>query len=206
MKERCTDAALVTARFNPRTREVIRLVGGRLQPDGTQLPQAFLTLDEKTRQLSLRTGDEKSAPVETLPAPPAPWRMYDFDFAEFALYGPRTPDAFSFGLAIADPNPRRGQPMVRALGQAEAQLFDSGTRTGAPFNHFAFSGEAFGGDDGGGLVMIDAVFGHIIEARLGAPNHPGYDDFLLRLESIDYGKDLWREELLAHWRDCPASN
>lgn len=214
MVEPCTDAALVTARFDPRTGEVIRLVGGRLQRDATQSPQAFIDFDPQARRLDVRLGDEKSEPVETPAAPPSPWRMYDFDLAEFALYGPRTPDAFSFGLAMAWPD--GSSPVVRILGQADAELLDSGVRTGQPFNLFAVGGEAFGGPDGdgGGLLMLNAEYGYVIEARFGAPNHTGYDDFLLRLESMTpafdidtgeaTGEDLWREELLAHWRNCPA--
>lgn len=220
----CTDAALVTARFDPRTGEVTHLVGGRLQRDGTQLPQAFLTFDADARRLDVRMGDEASDPIESPDAPPAPWRMYDFDLAEFALYGPRTPDNFTFGVAMAWPD--GSEPVLRVLGQAEAQLLDSGVRTYQSYNLFAVGGEAFGGADGedGGLLTLDAVYGHVIEARFGAPNHPGYEDFLLRLDSItpaydsatldpadappadapNAGEAAWREELLAHWRECPV--
>ncbi|HEY7798500.1 MAG TPA: hypothetical protein VIA80_07040, partial [Hyphomonadaceae bacterium] len=47
MVDACTDAAYVTATFDPATKEATRLVGGRLTREGTQSPQAFLDLDPK---------------------------------------------------------------------------------------------------------------------------------------------------------------
>src|SRR5690606_12083077 len=79
----CTEAAYVTAVFDPATQEATRLVGGRLTREGGQAPQAFITLVPDTRKLEIRVGDPASAPIETHDAPPAPWRIYDFDFGEF---------------------------------------------------------------------------------------------------------------------------
>lgn len=203
--ERCKDAALVTAVFDPKTGEATRLVGGRLGKDGKQEPQAYIDLNAKTRKLEVRLGaDPKAAPSETLDAPPAPWRVYDFDFADFALFGPRTPQDFSFGLALAWPD--GSTPLVRTLGAAEATLIDSGMRGGSPFALYALSGPAFtdgAGEDLGGLLTLDPDYGHVIEARLGRPNHPGYEDLLLKLDAIEYGDQEWRDELDFHWKDCP---
>lgn len=99
----CTDAAYVTATVDPAANEATALIGGRLQRDGTQLPQAFLTLDP-ARKLIVRFGAADAESAETPDAPPAPWRMYDFDLAEFSLLGPREPKSFTFGLAIAWPD------------------------------------------------------------------------------------------------------
>ena len=49
MVEPCTDAAYVTATFDPATKEATRLVGGRLTREATQTQQAYLDLDPKTR-------------------------------------------------------------------------------------------------------------------------------------------------------------
>jgi hypothetical protein len=201
----CTDAAYVTAIVDPATGEATTLTGGRLQQDSTQLPQAFLTLDP-ARKLIVRLGEPAAAPAETPDAPPAPWRMYDFDLAEFALLGPREPKSFSFGLAMAWPD--GPPPVIRILGAADAKFLyssDSGAR-----HHFQISGPAFtdpaiGGR--GGELITDAKFGHVIEARLGRPNHSGYDNFLLKLTSVaegPAGDEAWRDAIAAHWKNCPA--
>ena len=201
----CTDAAYVTAIVDPSTNETTALVGGRLQRDATQLPQAFLTLDP-ARKLIVRLGDPASEPAETPDAPPAPWRMYDFDLAEFALLGPREPKSFTFGLAMAWPD--GPPPIIRILGAANAKFLytsDSGAR-----HHFQVSGPAFTdpniGDRGGELIT-DSKFGHVIEARFGRPNHSGYDNFLLKLTATAEGADgekIWNDAIAAHWANCPA--
>lgn len=219
MVEACTDAAYVTATFDPATKEAARLVGGRLTRDGKQDPQAFLDFDTKTRKLAVRLGDPSSQPAETHNAPPAPWRMYDFDLAEFALFGQRGSQPFDFGLAMAWPD--GSSPVVRILGQAHAAPLDSGARVFSsdadpaygeamegllqPFTLYAVSGPAFA-DDGGGFLWLNPETGHVIEASFTTPNHPGYDDFMLKLTAIDRetGPAVWREALAAHWKDCPA--
>lgn len=200
MVERCTDAAYVTAVFDPAAGEATTLVGGRLQKDSTQLPQAWLTLDRATRKLDIRTGDPASAPIESHPAPSAPWRMYDFDFAEFALFGPREAKDFSFGLALAWPD--TAPPLVQILGDAEATFVESETVNGATVNRFSIGGSAFHVQ--GGYILFDASSGHVVEARLGLPNHSGYTGFLLKLNSaaLDNGDTVWRDAIAAHWKDC----
>lgn len=201
----CSDAAYVTATVDPATNEAISLVGGRLQRDGTQLPQAFLALDP-ARKLIIRFADPTSEPAETPDAPPAPWRMYDFDLAEFALLGPRDPKSFSFGVAMAWPD--GPPPLIRILGAANAQFLyssDSGAK-----HHFRISGPAFTdpiiGDRGGELIT-DAKYGHVIEARFGRPNHSNYDNFLLKLTASaegDAGRKVWSDTLASHWANCPT--
>ncbi|MBK8837976.1 MAG: hypothetical protein IPO30_04560 [Hyphomonadaceae bacterium] len=201
----CTDAAYVTATLDPATGEATTLIGGRLQKDATQLPQAFLTLDP-ARKLAVRIGDPAADPAEAPDAPPAPWRMYDFDLAELALAGPREPKSFTFGLALAWPD--GPPPLVRILGQAEAKFLYS-SESGAR-HHFTITGPAFNdpnlGDRGGELIT-DSRFGHVIQARFGRPNHSGYDNFLLKLASVAEGpggEAAWRNAIAVHWKDCPA--
>lgn len=203
MVDRCRDAALVTAVFDPATGEAQALTGGRLGRDGRQVPQAFLTLvpDETTgRRLDVRFGESQGPVAETIPAPPAPWRMYDFDLAEFALFGPRAAGDFTYGLAMAWPE--GDPPVLDLLGEAAATFSGAGEIAGRPVNRFAIAGPAFGAK--GGEIAFDAATGHVVEARLAAPNHPGYTDFLLKLDRITEGEAAWREDLAAHWRDCPA--
>ena len=202
----CTDAAYVTAIFDPATREATRLVGGRLTRESTQSPQAWVDLVPATRTLEVRLGDPASAPAETHPAPPAPWRIYDFDFGEFALFGPREPKDFTFGFALAWPDGTT--PVLRIPGAVNAKFLYSSDN--ASKNHFRLSGPAFTDPvigDRGGEIITDARTGHIIEARLGRPNHPGYANFMLKLIEATPpadGPKAWRDALVAHWANCPA--
>jgi hypothetical protein len=202
----CTDAAYVTAVFEPETQEATRLVGGRLTRQGTQNPQAYVDLIPATRTLEVRLGDPASAPAEVHPSPPAPWRIYDFDLAEFALFGPREPKDFAFGFAMAWPDGT--SPVLRIIGGVNAKFLytsDNGAK-----NHFRLSGPAFTDPvvgDRGGEMITDARTGHVIDARFGRPNHTGYDNFLLRLIEATPGPagvDAWRSALAAHWSNCPA--
>ena len=201
----CTDAAYVTAVFDPATQEATRLVGGRLTRESTQSPQVFLDFTAATRTLDVRFGDPASAPVETHPAPPAPWRMYDFDLAEFALLGPRKPQDFIFGFAMAWPDGT--SPALRILGAVNAKFLyssDKGAR-----DHYRLSGPAFTDPvvgDRGGEMIFDAKTGHVIEARFGRPNHTGYDNFMLKLVEAapaPDGVEAWRKALADHWANCP---
>jgi len=199
----CTDAAYVTAIFDPATHEATKLVGGRLQKDGTQLPQAWLQLTPD-RKLEVRLGDPNSPPAETPDAPPAPWRMYDFDLAEFALFGPREPKDFTFGVALAWPDGTT--PLVRTNGQATAR-FDGNplkaAATGKPLlNSFELGGAAF---PEGGELWTDVTYGYVIRAVTSRPNHPGYKDFQLELNgaaAIDNGDEVWRQAIAEHWQGC----
>lgn len=210
MVDACKDAALVTATIGDRTPDAVStelpgLVGGRLQRDTTQLPQAWLDLTAAPRTLTVRLGDPNAEPV-TFDAPPAPWRMYDFDLAEFALFGPRATRDFSFGLALAWPEDNA--PLLRILGEAKAKFLYS-SEEGAK-NHFRVSGPAFEdprAGDRGGEMITDATFGHVIEARFGLPNHPGYSNFMLRLVKVSPGSEgemEWRNALTRHWQGCPG--
>ena len=100
----CTDAAYVTGVFDPATHEATHLVGGRLNREGGQTPQVWLTFLPATRKIEIRTDDPESKPTEIHDAPPAPWRMYDFDLAEFALFGLTQPKSLDFGVAMAWPD------------------------------------------------------------------------------------------------------
>lgn len=211
----CTDAAYVIARFGDRVAgavmtEAQSLVGGRLQRDGTQLPQAWLDLSlgtaaDPARKLSVRLGRPDAKPV-VFDAPPAPWRMYDFDMAEFALFGPRLTQDFTFGFALAWPEDNA--PLLRILGEAKAKFLYSSD--GVTKNHFRISGPAF--DDvraggRGGEMITDATYGHVIEARFGLPNHPGYGNFLLKLVKVSPGAEgdaAWRDAITRHWQGCPG--
>lgn len=203
----CTDAAYVTGVFDPVTHEATRLTGGRLNREGGQRPQVWLTFLPDTRKLEVRFGDPESKPVEMHDAPPAPWRMYDFDLAEFSLFGPHEPKDFNFGFAMAWPDD--SSPTLRILGGVNAKFLYSSDK-GAK-NHFRIRGPAFSdpivGDRGGELIT-DAKLGHVIEARFGRPNHTTYANFMLKLITATpapEGETVWRKALTDHWANCPQA-
>lgn len=207
MKRRapCTDAALVTATFDAETGEAIRMTGGRLGRDASQVPQAFLAFDPDARTLTVRFGDpDKSEPDLVEDAPAAPWRMYDFDLAEFALFGPRGEAAqqdFSFGFAMTWP--ADDAPPFQVFGEPEIARFEKHQESqgGPGWNIYSVSG---GGIDEGEL-WLDAAHGIVVLAEFSRPNHPGYDNFKLQLRTISSGEDNWTRLLQSHWTDCPTN-
>jgi hypothetical protein len=120
------------------------------------------------RQIPARAG-EGAGDAEIHPAPLAPWRIYDFDLAEFALFGPHDHKDFSFGFVMAWPDGT--SPTLRILGAVNAKFLYSSDE-GAK-DHYRLSGPAFTdpviGNRGGELIA-DARSGHVIEARFGRPN------------------------------------
>ncbi|MFT3725861.1 MAG: hypothetical protein QM773_20040 [Hyphomonadaceae bacterium] len=205
----CTDAAYVTATIDRVTHEATQLTGGRLQRNGTQLPQAWLSFDPKTRKISVRIGKPDAPVSETHNAPPAPWRMYDFDLAEFALAGPPPKGSFTFGLALAWPD--SAPPLVKILGEVKADLMVTSWMPGDPpwessdsFTVYTVTGAPFG-PGGGGILKLDPKGGHVLSARFDRPNHAGYDDFKLQLDAVHRpdGQLAWNKALADHWKGCP---
>lgn len=206
----CTDAAYVTAAIDPITHEATRLVAGRLQRNGAQLPQTWLTFDPKTRKLSIRRGKPDAPVSETHTAPRAPWRMYDFDLAEFALAGPPPQGGFTFGLALAWPD--TAPPLLKILGEVKADLMvssltprEASWQGSDSFTVYTITGAPFG-PDGGGILKLDPRGGHVLSARFDRPNHSGYDDFKLELDAVHRpdGQLAWNKALADHWKGCPG--
>ena len=202
----CTDAAYVTGVFDPVTHEATQLVGGRLNRESGQTPQVWLTFLPETRKMEVRFGAPDATIEEEHVAPVAPWRMYDFDLAEFALFGPRETKSFTFGFAMAWPDGT--SPALRILGEVKADFLytsDKGAR-----NHFRIGGPAFTDPligNRGGEMITDAKLGHVIEAHFGRPNHTEYANFQLKLISAapaPEGDAVWRKALSDHWANCPA--
>ena len=202
----CTDAALVTASFDPETGEALTMTGGRLDRNGEQVAQAFLTFDPDTRMIEIRFGSpDGTEPQLAEPAPPAPWRMYDFDLAEFALFGPagmQGTEDFTFGLALAWP--ADDAPPFQILGDYNAELSNSqlGDDGLAKWNMFKVTGDGIEEGD----LWLDARSGHVVQAYFQRPNHPGYDDFSLRLVETMEGAPAWTTLLQSHWTTCPEES
>lgn len=210
LTEACQDAAYLIARIGPRragslTSELSEIVSGGLTRAGEQAPGATVALRDGARALTVETGNKGSGPI-LFDAPPAPWRMYDLDLAEFSLLGPRTRSDFTFGLAMAWP--QDNSPYLRILGEARVGFLY--TSDGGAKHHFRVSGPAFSdprAGDRGGEMITDATYGHVIEARFGLPNHPGYSNLLVRLEKVSPGAEgeaVWRSALTRHWQGCPG--
>lgn len=196
----CTDAALVTAELDPATGQAQRLVGGRLGRDGAQEPFAWLEHDAANDRLLVRLGASDAAPSETLTLQgDLPWRLYDFDFADWngLAEGP-PPERLAFELILAWPE---GDTLLTNLGAAEAVYIADEARLNRPARRYSVAGPGFSGGD----LWLDAETGQVLEVAWGQPNHPGYDDFRLVLTGRGQGEAAWRTLLAAHWADCPAA-
>jgi hypothetical protein len=199
MRDRCTDAALVTADLDPATGIARRLVGGRLQRDGGQRPVAWL--DAEAGRLTARIGAPDAAPAFDI-AVGQIWHLYDFDFSDLIARPPpaiadRADFAFDLPLLLVGDG---GATFVNR-GEARLHFVRDEMRRGVAVVHYAVGGPAFGAN--GGTIWFAAQGGHIIEAQLGLPNHSEYHDFRLLLSRQESGEQTWRARIAAHWQGCP---
>jgi hypothetical protein len=207
MRERCTNAALVTAELDPAGNRVASLVGGRLTRDGTQQAFAWLTHDADANTLTVSLEGPGGAPVETASlSGAAPWRLYDFDFADWnALTDAPTPGQdITVDMALIWPEPAEDGRMMRALGPAVARFVGPEVHNGVATVRYRMEGQAFPGETGGDL-WLDSEDGTVVEARFGRPSHPGYADFRLVLTGEARGEAAWRSLLADHWTGCPPA-
>jgi hypothetical protein len=197
----CTQAALVTARFDPATGQASELVGGRLGRDGQQ--QAFAFLRDEGDRLTARAALPQGELQLATPVATRPWHLYDFDLASLNAWLAGRADrraGFSIGLPLLLVAP--SGPSLRDLGALHARLLGDTVWQGRPALLFRLDGPALGG--GRGTLLIDAEQGHILDARLPVPNHDGYRDFRLRLVGIADGAAAWAARRAAHWHGCKA--
>jgi hypothetical protein len=196
-KSRCTNAAYVTADIDPATGQATALAGGRLTRDLTQEPFAWLTTAEGSTTLEARIGSRDAAPTHEL-AVTAPWRVYDFDFADMAAYPPKAIGAradFGFDLPLILSGDEgfafsnRGR--MRLSGATSTRHF------GGPAVRYRAAGAA-----GDGTLWFDARSGVLLEARLPLANHSEYREFRLRLIRTTYGAASWTARLADHWQGC----
>jgi hypothetical protein len=205
----CGNAALVTADLDPATLSAPRITGGSLQPDAQHIEFAFLTTEPGTDTVDLlvRLPEMEIRDQATIRSPH--WHLFDFDLASLTVATPhleRRRDGFEFGLMLlwADPN---GEDPLFWLGEVEASYVAIEERLGAQSERYALGGSAFEGARStgrAGTLWLDAAEGHIVDAVMPVPNHPGYTDFRLRLLRVsDGGEAEWRDLLTAHFADCP---
>lgn len=195
---RCANAAFVTAELDLERNQPRSLVGGRIARDASQEAFAWLDYDPETRELHARVpaaGLDVRTSVQH-----EPWRIYDFDLAELTtLNAGRAParEDFSFGVALIWPEEGEANPF-RYLGEANARYVREETRADSNELVFQVSGAL------NGELRLDADEGHVIEANFNEPNHTGYDNFRLSLQSVeDNAESIWLGVRQRHWANCP---
>lgn len=205
-REKCLNAALVSAKLDLDEGYAKKITGGRLLPGAKRKEFAFLTYDARKKKISARievpdgptVKDDAEVGLE-------PWHLYDFDFASLTVMTPameRRAD-FSFGLALVIADPARAD-FLQYLGAAEATFRREEERTGRPALRYVLGGPAFG--EFGGSLWIDAEQGHILDVETAFPNHLEYRDFKLELQGVDDGgAKAWKELLVAHFDGCDAA-
>lgn len=201
MVSRCTNAAYVTATLDYETWSPAQLVGGRLGRNADQIPFATLDYDRDSNRVEaiIELPDRTLTDALQLAAPP--WRLYDFDFAEFTIFAQHLADYrrdFSVEMALLIADPSRPEFLNR-LGDAKA--IARGLDEARNAWRFDLAGAAF---EEGGRLLLDAEDGHVVAVETAVPNHLEYDDFKLTLEGVeDGGEKLWRALLLSHFEGCP---
>lgn len=199
MRERCTNAAFVTATMAGG--EAARLTGGRLGPGATH--EDFAELVFRDGRIDARLAGPGGELRHSVAVADRPWHLYDFDLASLTAAPPAEAKArldFSFGVALVwlgeDPT-----QFLRYLGRADARFVREERREGRRTLRYALGGPAFEGELGGAL-WLDPVEGFVVGAELGRPNHAEYRDFKLRLTAVRYGGETWKRLLTAHFEGC----
>lgn len=203
-KQKCTNAAFVTADLDLSKGYAKKLVGGRLTRQGLQEKFAFLDYDPASKKLSARIELEGRAPLlASVAVEKEPWHLYDFDLASLTVMTPHLKDpteGFSFGLALVIADPNRADFLLY-LGEAEAEFRGEDERLGRKALKFSLGGPAFGSF--GGNLWLDAREGHILDVETGFPNHLEYADFKLEMRDIDDGGEAeWARLLRTHFEGC----
>jgi len=200
-KSRCTNAAYVTAEIDPVRGHAVALTGGRLTRALTQQPFAWLSTAEGGTKLQARIGSREAEPTYEL-AVTAPWRVYDFDFADMATHPPKAIGAradFGFDLPLILSTDDGFTFSNR--GRITLSRAKSTRHFGEPAVRYRASGAA-----GKGSLWFNARSGVLLEARLPLANHSEYRDFRLQLIRTTYGEASWQAKLADHWRGCPPAD
>ena len=200
MVQKCTGAALVTADLDYDIWSATRFVGGRLGRNADQIAFATLTLDQSAPRLDAVVNLPDRTLTQSLDLKSLPWRLYDFDFAEFTVFSQhlknyRRDFSVEMAVVVADPD---AEDFLKRLGAAKA-IAQGRDKTQGVYR-FALAGDAF---SAGGTLLLDAKDGHVVEVDTAVPNHAEYEDFKLTLLEVnDGGESGWRSLLLAHFEGC----
>lgn len=197
----CTNAAYVTAAFDPRTGEVASLDAGKVGRQGEQVKFGRIDFDPASRMLSAWIDTPGGRLSEKMNVPDRPWHLFDYDLgtlnAELQAVKPRR--SFSFGLPLVWPQEKG---FLRYAGRVDAQFvgFDQVGSTRAA----RFRLTLVGPQPATGHLLLDASLGHILDAELSLPNHANYRDFKLALKTVEAGSaKAWDSLLKRHYANCP---
>lgn len=205
----CGNAALVTADLDPATLTAPRITGGSLRPNAEHVEFAFLEANAAADAVDMLVRLPEMEIRDQAPIRSPRWHLFDFDLASLTVATPHLDhrrDGFDFGLLLlwADPN---GDDPLFWLGEVDARYVTEEEHLGVKSERYALGGSAFEDTRStgrSGTLWLDAAEGHIVDAVMPVPNHPGYTDFRLRLLRVsDGGEKEWRALLTAHFADCP---
>jgi len=204
----CHRAALVTAELDLETLSAPVITGGALQPDAQHVEFAFLELNPETGVVDMRVLLPDMEIRNDVEIENANWTLFDFDLASFTVATPHLDnpqEGFGFGMALLWADPSIEDPFFW-MGEVTADHVGQGERLGTITDEYLLTGSAFENDlstGKEGRLWLAADEGHVVDAIMPVPNHPGYTDFRLRLLKVsDGGEAEWKALLRAHFEGC----
>ena len=204
----CHRAALVTAELDLETLSAPVITGGALQPDAQHVEFAFLELNPETGVVDMRVLLPDMEIRNDVEIEVANWTLFDFDLASFTVATPHLDnpqEGFGFGMALLWADPSIEDPFFW-MGEVTAEHVGQGERLGTITDEYLLTGSAFENDlstGKEGRLWLAADDGHVVDAIMPVPNHPGYTDFRLRLLKLsDGGEAEWKALLRAHFEGC----
>ena len=204
----CHRAALVTAELDLETLSAPVITGGALQPDAQHVEFAFLELNPESGVVDMRVLLPDMEIRNDVEIEVANWTLFDFDLASFTVATPHLDnpqEGFGFGMALLWADPSIEDPFFW-MGEVTAEHVGQGERLGTVTDEYLLTGSAFENDlstGKEGRLWLAADDGHVVDAIMPVPNHPGYTDFRLRLLKVsDGGEAEWKALLRAHFEGC----
>lgn len=204
----CTNAALVTAELDLDTLSTRKVTGGALQPDAQHVEFAFMEQVPGSDRIDMVVKLPDGEIRDDMEIGRANWTLFDFDLASLTVATPHLDDyrhGFDFGMGLLWADPSTADPLSW-MGDVDAEWAGESKRLGRAAHEFRLTGSAFDGSRSTGeqgRLWLDAEQGHIVEAIMPAPNHPGYTDFRLRLLKVsDGGESEWTALLRRHFQGC----
>jgi hypothetical protein len=204
----CGRAALVTAELDLKTLSAPVITGGALQPDAQHVEFAFLELNPETGKVDMLVKLPDMEVRDDVEIGTANWTLFDFDLASLTVATPHLDnpeDGFGFGMALLWADSSTKDPLFW-MGELNAEHVAQREHLGVLADEYRLTGSAFEidlstGEEG--RLWLDSEDGHVVDAVMPIPNHPGYTDFRLRLLNVsDGGETEWTALLRAHFEGC----
>ena len=204
----CRRAALVTAELDQATLSAPVITGGVLQTDAQHVDFAFLELNPETGKVEMLVQLPDMEVRDDVKIESANWTLFDFDLASLTVSTPhldKPENGFGFGMALLWTDPSAADPLFW-MGEVTAEHVGQSEHLGVFADEYRLTGSAFEIDlstGKEGRLWLDAEDGHVVDAIMPVPNHPGYTDFRLRLLDVSDGGDAeWTALLRAHFEGC----